>query len=683
MIKRNSLIIRSKERKMSVSGSVMRKILLLIILLSSVQFGQVYNSQYFVENGEAYFRFRVFNKAEINQLSVIMSIDKVTEDCVYAYANEKEFKSFLKYGYDYEALKHPGDVPVVMTNTIEGIEAWDSYPTYDVYVQMLYQYQELYPNICRIVDAGTTVQGRKILFAIISDNVNLNEDEPEFMFSSTMHGDEATGYVLMLRLIDSLLNGYGTNARITNLVNNMEIWINPNANPDGTYRNGNNTLSGARRYNYNGIDINRNFPDPADGLHPDGSAWQPETIAMMNLATQKNFVLSCNFHGGVEVVNYPWDTWSRLHPDNNWYFDISRKYADTVHAHAPSTYMSDFVNGITNGYAWYRITGGRQDYFTYFKRGREVTIEISNTKLISASLLPAHWEYNKRSFLNYMEETLEGLRGVITNPQGAPVKAKITIQGHDFDNSEIYSDTLSGNYHRMISPGTYTVVISADSHYTKTFTNITVTAGGTTTLNAVLDPTNPTPVELTAFTAVSNGGKVTIEWETATETNNKGFEISIRKKEDNKPLRLIWVDGKGTTTERSGYKVENTFEKGVYMVGLRQVDFDGTSEKTPEIEVTVESPASFALHQNYPNPFNPSTVIGYSLPAESKVVLRVYDLLGREIATLVNKVQQAGEHAIEFNSSGLSTGVYFYRIETFDNGGKLTYAGTAKMLLNK
>ncbi|MHC1738181.1 MAG: M14 family zinc carboxypeptidase [Ignavibacteriaceae bacterium] len=663
----------------------MRKILLLLLLLSAVHFGQVYNSQYFADNGEAYFRFKVFDKAEINELSKIISIDKIAEEYVYAYASEKEFKSFLKYGYGYEALKHPGDVPVDMATSIEGTEAWDVYPTYDVYVQMLTQYEMLYPNICKIIDAGTTVQGRKILFAKISDNVNMNEDEPEFMFSSTIHGDETTGYVLMLRLIDSLLNSYGENSRITNIVNSMEIWINPNANPDGTYRNGNNTLSGARRYNANSVDLNRNFPDPADGLHPDGNAWQPEVTAMMNLAQQKNFVFSTNFHGGAEVVNYPWDTWSRLHPDNGWFYNISRKYADTVHAHAPSGYLTDLSNGITNGYAWYRITGGRQDYFTYYRRGREVTIEISETKLPSASLLPSFWEYNKRSFLNWMEESLKGLRGVITNPQGAPVKAKITIQGHDFDNSEIFSDSLSGNYHRFIAAGTYTVVISADSHHTKTYTNVTVGTGGVTTINAILEPTNPVPVELTSFTAVSNGGRVIIEWKTGTETNNKGFEISIRKKEDTdkKGAIMIRVEGKGTTAEESSYRTERTLEKGIYMVGLRQIDFDGTSVSAEEIEVEVVAPVSFTLMQNYPNPFNPSTVIAYRLPEESRVILRVYDLLGREVSTLVNKEEEAGEYSVEFDGRGLSSGIYFYRIETFGAGGNLTYGNFAKMVLNK
>ena len=100
----------------------------------------------------------------------------------------------------------------------------------------------------------------------------------------------------------------------------MEIYITPLANPDGTYHGGNNTVSGAWRGNANGIDLNRNYWDPADGQHPDGEVWQTETIANMNFMAAHHFVISANFHGGAEVVNYPWDTWSdciRMIPGGN------------------------------------------------------------------------------------------------------------------------------------------------------------------------------------------------------------------------------------------------------------------------------------------------------------------------------------------------------------------------------
>ena len=660
----------------------MKKVVLLLLLISSVYFGQDINSKYFKENGEVYFRFKLENKSLINDISRQISIDNFRNDSVYAYANESEFGNFMKFEIKYQVLKHPGDVPnVKMSNSLEGVKAWDSYPTYDVYVQMMQQFAMLYPNICRIVDAGNTVQGRKILFAKISDNVDANENEPEFMYTSTMHGDETTGYILMLRLIDSLLTGYGVNDRITNLVNNMEIWINPNGNPDGTYRGGNSTVTGARRYNANNIDINRNFPDPVAGQHPDGNAWQPETIIMMNLAQSNRFVMSANFHGGAEVVNYPWDTWSKLHPDNNWYVSISRKYADTVHLHSPSGYMTYLNNGITNGYAWYRVTGGRQDYYNYFARCREVCIEISDSKLLSGSLLPAHWEYNKRSFLNYMEESLKGLRGVVTNTQNQFVKAKITIQGHDMDNTEVFSDSLTGNYHRPIYPGTYTVVVSADSHITKTFTNIVVASGSTTLLDVVLEPNNPIPVELTSFEAKTNGNVVNVSWTTATEVNNKGFQLVVFK--ENKKVNEVWIDGNGTTTKQNLYSVDLKLDLGNYIVVLNQYDFDGSQKLSKEIGLSIDVPVNFSLSQNFPNPFNPETVIAFALPSESRITLKVFDILGKEVMKIAEGFYAKGNYKFSFDGKNLTSGVYLYRLESYDLNGKKNGFGVRKMILSK
>jgi hypothetical protein len=310
----------------------------------------------------------------------------------------------------------------------------------------------------------------------------------------------------MLRLIDSLLSTYGKDPRITNLLDNVQIWINPLANPDGTYHAGNSTVSGATRYNANGVDLNRNFPNQKSGPHPDGNSWQPETIAMMNLFAAHRFVLSANLHDGNELVNYPWDTWKVLHPDDAWFRTISRAFADTIHKYSPAGYFTgpegtDSANGVTNGYDWYSITGGRQDYMTYYMHGREVTIELCTLYTAPASLLPAYWNYTKASFLNYIENTYYGIRGTINSTMGPHIKATITITGHDINNSEVISDSVTGFFVRMIAPGTYTVVISADSFFSQTFHNVQVTAGTATTLNAQLLPYNArlcSPIHLSA-----------------------------------------------------------------------------------------------------------------------------------------------------------------------------------------
>ena len=143
---------------------------------------------------------------------------------------------------------------------------WDTYPTFTQYDSIMRSFSTLYPSLCRLDTIGKSVNGKLILVLKISDNVSVDEDEPEVFYTSTMHGDETGGYVMMLRLADYLLRNYHTSNRVKNMADNLEIWINPLANPDGTYRTG-NIMSSPTRYNANGVDLNRNFPDPLSRIH--------------------------------------------------------------------------------------------------------------------------------------------------------------------------------------------------------------------------------------------------------------------------------------------------------------------------------------------------------------------------------------------------------------------------------
>lgn len=448
----------------------------------------------FTPVNEIYFSFDApADRATLDAISRIISIDNVREGRVWAYANRSEFGKFLKYGYTWKLLPHPGSLnsnPRMLDRVdTKGITEWDFYPTYDGYLQMMNDYAANYPDLCTLIEFGTSIQNRKLLAVRITSNVNTHK--PEFFYTSTMHGDETTGYVLMLRLIDYLLSNYGTNPRITQLIDNIDLYVNPLANPDGTYKGGNNSVSGAIRYNANFIDINRNFPDPEDGPHPDGNAWQKETIAFMDFAEAHHFVMSANFHGGSEVMNYPWDTWSRLHTDTPWLLLVCNEYADTAQAYSPSGYMNDFGTGVTNGYAWYTITGGRQDYMTFFHQCREVTMEISETKNPPASQLPNFWNYNYRSLLNYLEQVTYGITGTITDSiTGEPVRAQVFILNHDLaiDSSMVFSRETDGAYFRLLKSGNWTMEVSAPGYVTKTITDVNVTDYNRTVRNVELCP---------------------------------------------------------------------------------------------------------------------------------------------------------------------------------------------------
>ena len=180
---------------------------------------------------------------------------------------------------------------------------------------------------------------------------------------------------------------------------------------------------------------------------------------------------------------------------------------------------------------------------------------------------------------------------------------------------------------------------------------------------------DPVPVELSNFSVSINRNNVELTWETSSETNNHGFIIERRRvnsNSDSKWMEIGFVQGRGTSTEINKYRlVDSPTLNGVYNYRLKQVDFNGSFEYSKEVEVSVMVIEDFALMQNYPNPFNPSTVIKYQVAEGSHTTLKVYDVLGREVTTLVNEEQTAGEYEVEFLISkdlSLSSGFYFYQI---------------------
>jgi hypothetical protein len=177
------------------------------------------------------------------------------------------------------------------------------------------------------------------------------------------------------------------------------------------------------------------------------------------------------------------------------------------------------------------------------------------------------------------------------------------------------------------------------------------------------------PVELVSFTAFPQNNSVNLNWQTAVETNNSGFQIERRKPLDerNDEWKVVgFVSGSGTTTEPQSYEfVDKSISSGKYMYRLKQIDYDGTFMYSNEIEVEVDiAPKEFVLHQNYPNPFNPNTTIEYELPLESYVRIILYNILGEKIKTLFEGEKKAGTYELKFASEQMPSGIYFYSLET-------------------
>ena len=468
----------------------------------------IINMSYFEQNGGV--QLLLEDDQPLDQILVHPGIQLdhgSTPQKVYLYASQSGYNFLL------ENKIHFSTVPIAkvglkmkdISNLVgfkSGVECLphlDFYPTYEAYEEMLLTFEKNHSDICQIINLGTLSSGRKILAAKISGNLHAQNDKPNFLYSSTMHGDETAGFPIMLQLIDHLLCNYNEDARITNLVNEINIFINPLANPNGTYRAGNDSVAGAIRYNSSFADLNRNFPDPEDGLHPDGKTYQEETTFFMAFADSVNIHLACNIHGGAEVANYPWDTFAHYPADWTWWEELCRSYADTVHNYSSENYFTDLNNGVTNGYAWYEVRGGRQDYMTYYKRAREFTLEISSMKLLDSNLLPEIWSVNKNALLNYMEESLFGLRGIIVDcVTGQPLKAEIIIPDHDIDNSSVFSDSITGRYFRFLDNGTYEVLVkSSDYEHYEFIANISDKQS--LTMNVELCPIIDTSIDDTAF----------------------------------------------------------------------------------------------------------------------------------------------------------------------------------------
>ncbi|HEX9653973.1 MAG TPA: FlgD immunoglobulin-like domain containing protein, partial [bacterium] len=194
-----------------------------------------------------------------------------------------------------------------------------------------------------------------------------------------------------------------------------------------------------------------------------------------------------------------------------------------------------------------------------------------------------------------------------------------------------------------------------------------------------------TPVELVAFNATVDGQDAHLDWITATETNNFGFDIE-RRSLNREWTKLGFIPGNGTTTRPSRYEfVDRSLQSGTYDYRLKQIDTDGAFEYSEMVTATIGQPTTFALAQNFPNPFNPSTEIQYQLAAaenssQQRTLLKIYNILGQEVRTLVNEEQPAGFYSFTWDGRGddgqrLSSGIYVYRLQS----GK--FVATRKMLL--
>lgn len=340
----------------------------------------------------------------------------------------------------------------------------------------LRKYNTNYPSITHLYTVGHSVDNRALYVMVISENPQVHtHGKPEFKYVANMHGNEVVGRELMLNLIEYLCRNYGTDPEVTYLVNNTRIHIMPSMNPDGYEIAKEGDVEGYEgRNNSNNFDLNRNFPDQFVTIT---EPRQPETIAVMNWLRSIPFVLSANLHGGSLVVNYPYDDDKEMEtryskcPDDQVFQQLARAYSQenpVMHSGHPceDLYKDEyFTDGITNGAKWYNVPGGMQDWNYLNTNCFEVTIEQSCVKYPLAKDLPSYWEQNRRALLQFIHQVHTGVKGTVSDigdGTGIP-NATVSVQGIDHNITTAHT----GDYWRLLTPGTYTLTVSAPGYKQK------------------------------------------------------------------------------------------------------------------------------------------------------------------------------------------------------------------------
>jgi hypothetical protein len=620
---------------------------------------------YFINAKVIDIKFHVDSKDIVNyDLTNIMSITNVKKSAdgkgydVCASTSLAELTEFIKRNIPFELVDKTGDAKAyTMATTVAQMASWNRYPTYSVYEQMMANFATTYPALCDVdTILATTPNGHKLLVLKISDNVNVAEDEPQILFSSTIHGNEGTGFVLMLRLADYLLSNYATSPQIANLVNQIELWIAPLANPDGCYNSNNNTISqtASVRYNANGSDLNRDYPRPDNNLNTDSSTWEPETKAFIKFAKKHHFNLGVNFHDGYEVVNFPWDTWTSAEntsADDAWWRRVSRRYADSTQLYAGTTlgtgYFTYEDDGITEGADWYYAYGSRQDYMNFFQYCREVTIELSLTQPASTTDLPAFWNAHYRSFLNYIRESLYGIRGIVTDAcSGQPVKTKVWVNSYDQtnDSSQVYSQLPLGNYFKYINQGTYQVTFSAPGYQSKTVSNVSVSNYAATVLNVQLTP-NTAPDAQFGYAI-------------------NGFTVNFSNNSTN-ATSYLWKFGDGgtSTLANPSHTYASLGSQVVTLKAFKQNCLDSIVSSLLLTSVN-ESGALFLSQFTIPNPVKDQLIIRVNNPLQHPVVIRLVSIDG----SIVYEGKLNGQD-FSYDVNKYSGGIYLLRLESETQSG--------------
>lgn len=433
----------------------MKKIVLPIILLSSLSIAK---------SPFIYVRLDRISRSELSRIKQIVEyIDNYNPKTgeLKAHITNEGFKNLLALGYNPVELVDTSALNAeYYLSFLDNLE----YHTYAELRSWAATLATNYPAIVKFDSIGPSVQGRWIWVLRITDNPESDEIEPEFVYISTMHGDEPVGTELLVWFCDSLTQKYGVSSRITNLVNSVDLWVIPLMNPDGRVL--------GTRYNANLVDLNRNFHVP-DGTRGEDNTYtvQTETRAVMDFLDARKTTSAINFHTGAVIANYAWDFDTARSPDWKLYIERALDYS-RLNPHMYLNPDPPIDSGIVHGFDWYEVDGSLQDWDYHTGGGLHITIELSSTQWPPASDLPDIWAENYQSFLRAVELARTGLHGVVKDSfTEAPLPAVVWI---DKVRRWIETDPAQGDFHKELLAGTYSITVIADGYYPKRIDGIVI-----------------------------------------------------------------------------------------------------------------------------------------------------------------------------------------------------------------
>ena len=528
------------------------------------------------------------SKADIHNLDD-MSLDFATlkiEKYAQVVVTQSELTEINRRGFATEIIGSPN-----RSNLVDS-----EYHTYEQMLVLMDSLANAYPNITHLDTIGESQQFGYLIQAIkISDNPDMEEDEPSILFDGLHHAREPVGMESCLAIMDYLLSNYGVDTQVTNWVDSSEIWIIPMLNPEGWKYIVDDSLSNPwwrknqRDNNENGVfdpdsdgvDINRNYDynwiiggsgDPGSWVYRGPAPFsEKEVKAKRNLTLAQKFVVSISYHSYGEVVFYSWSEVPPA-PDKQLMGEIADSIALRIPKFSGNGWYDAVPSNCLNGFSrcWMYVGAGTLEF----------TIETAPEFIPSGEDGLQIAQDNVAGALYLLDRISgPGLTGHITDAAtGEPLSATVKIlEISDPILTPRTSDELYGRYFRLLLPGSYTVEVSKEEYDTVTINNFQVNSGNLTELNIQLNSS------------------------------------------------IVSIDDKKNKTN---------------------------------------SPDKYVLFQNYPNPFNPTTNLKYQIPELSFVTLTVYDVLGNEIANLVNEEKPAGSYEVEFGAVNLPSGVYFYQLRT-------------------